>query len=38
MIVLTCIFVSGDANKSAERDLEEILRSKKSDSNVKNNK
>ena len=38
LVILACVSVSGDANKSAERDLEEMLRNKKSDSNGKNNK
>ena len=38
LIILACVSVSGDANKSAERDLEEILRNKKSTSNGKSNK
>lgn len=38
LIILACVSASGNANKAAERDLEEMLRSKKSASNGKNNK
>lgn len=38
LIILACVSVSGDANKAAERDIEELLRNKKSVSNGRYNK